>query len=470
MNDTRQIDPNTGSALHPKKAVPVLLFLFVFSLFMDNGFKLMSPSIATSLGLSENTVSLQATLPGILIGIGAVVYAALSDSVSIRKLMIFAIVVMSIGSLIGFALQGSFGGMLTGRIIQTCGLAAAETLYVIWATKHFEGDEQKKYLGYSTAAFQLSLLLGALGGGFIATYIGWTAFFLLNLLVLLTIPFILKNVPAEQTSESNLDVFGLFLVAVIAAGIVMFMQDFNWWYLLPAAVAIALFVRHIRTRDDALITIDFFRNKQYTTMLAVVFVVYSVQLGYQFVFPFIMKGIYGWKLSDVSLLLVPGYTAAVIVGALSGKIALYLSSKQAIVIAMGMIAVALLAPAFLAGGWVGIFALSMVLFGSGFALMYAPLLSTAIRDVPKAKGGIAIGFYNLTINMAIPIGIALAAKLLDLRLSLTSLSGQSREEAAYGSVLLILAVIALLALLLYRISIEVLERHDARTPGAAGHP
>lgn len=462
MTGAEHADPRTGRALHPKKAVPVLLFLFVFSLIMDNGFKLMSPSIASSLGLSENTVSLQATLPGILIGIGAVVYAALSDSISIRKLMIFAVIIMSIGSLIGFALQGSFGGMLTGRILQTCGLAAAETLYVIWVTKHFAGDEQKKYLGYSTAAFQLSLLLGALGGGFIATYIGWTAFFLVNLVVLLTIPFILKNIPAEQTTESHLDVFGLFLVAVIAAGIVMFMQHFNWWFLLPAVAGIAVFVRHIRTHQNALITTDFFRNKQYTTMLVVVFVVYSVQLGYQFVFPFIIKGLYGWKLSDVSLLLVPGYTAAVIVGALSGRIAQYLSSKQAVTMAIGMIALALLLPAFLVGGWVGVFAISMVLFGSGFALMYAPLLSTAIRDVPRAKGGIAIGFYNLVINMAVPIGIAFAAKLLDLHLSLTSFAGQSPEAATYGSALLILAVIAVLALLLYRIAVRTLERDDAQ--------
>ncbi len=460
MSEVEHSDPKTGLALHPKQAVPVLLTLFVFSLIMDNGFKLLSPSIATSLGLSENTVSLQATLPGILIGIGAVVYAALSDSISIRKLMIFAVIVMAVGSLIGFALQGSFPGVLTGRIIQTCGLAAAETLYVIWVTKHFKGDEQKKYLGYSTAAFQLSLLLGAVGSGFIATYIGWTAFFLVNLLALLTIPFILKNVPIEHTGKTNLDVFGLFLVAVIATGIVLFMQDFHWWLLLPALAGVAVFVWHISTHPDALITKEFFTNKRYTLMLVVVFVIYSVQLGYQFIFPFIIKGLYGWKLSDVSLLLVPGYTAAVLVGVFTGRIAARLSSRRAIVIAMTMIALALVLPAILVGGWVGIFVISMVLFGSGFALMYAPLLSTAIRDVPKAKGGIAIGFYNLTINMAVPIGIAYAAKLLSMDLSLTSFAGQSPKAAGYGSVLLILTIITVLALLLYRVSMRVLDRED----------
>lgn len=454
------VDPKTGRALNPKAAVPVLLTLFVFSLIMDNGFKLMSPSIARSLDLSENTVSLQATLPGILIGVGAVVYAALSDSISIRKLMVFAVIVMSIGSLIGFALQGSFAGVLTGRIIQTGGLAAAETLYVIWATKHFEGAEQKKYLGYSTASFQLSLLLGAVGSGFIATYIGWTAFFLVNLFALLTIPFILKYVPSEDTGQSHLDVFGIFLVGVIATGIVLFMQNFNWWFLVPAVAAGIVFTWHISTHRDALITMEFFRNTRYTRILAVVFVVYSVQLGYQFIFPFIIERFYGWKLSNVALLLVPGYTAAVVVGALSGRISHRLRSRQAIVLAMVMIAAALFVPAFLVGDWVGTFALSMVLFGSGFALMYAPLLSTAIRDVPKAKGGIAIGFYNLTINMAVPIGIAFAAKLRNIRLSLTAFAGQSLDEASYGSVLLILAIITVLALLLYRVVIRSLDRED----------
>lgn len=465
MTDAIEIDPKIGRALNPKAAVAVLLALFVFSLIIDNGFKLLSPSIASSLGLSENTVSLQATLPGILIGVGAVVYAALSDSISIRTLLIFAIVVMAIGSLIGFALQDSFGGVLAGRIIQTCGLAAAETLYLIWATKHFEGDEQKKYLGYSTAAFQLSLLLGAVGSGLIATYIGWTAFFLVNLIALVAIPFILRYVPAEATCRSNLDVFGLFLVATIAAGIVMFMQNFNWWFMLPVIAGIAVFVWHTSVHQNVLITRDFLSNKRFTAMLVVVFVVYSVQLGYLFIFPFIINGVYGWKLSDVALLIASGNAAAVIVSALSGRIALWLSSKQAIITAIITIVVALAIPAFNIGGWVGFFAISMVLFGSGFALMYAPLLSTAIRDVPKAKGGIAVGFYDLTINMAVPIGIAFSAKLLDLGLGLTSFAGQSPKEASYGSVLLILTVITVIALALYGIFIRVLDGDDARRAG-----
>ena len=442
----------------PSRAVPILLILFVFSLVLDNGFKFMSPALAESLALPVNTVSLQATLAGILIGIGAVVYAALADSISIRKLIVFAIILMTIGSVVGFVFQTNFWLILAGRLIQSAGLAAAETLYVIYVTKHFQGDEQKKYLGFSTAAFQLSLLIGAVGSGFIATYIGWAAFFLVTLLSLLAIPVVLRTVPAEATGKGHVDVFGLFVISVFATGLILFMQNFTLWYLLPVAVGLALFIWHIRSHDNAVITSAFFANAQYSLMIIVVFVTYSVQLGYTFMFSFLISDVYGYNLGEISLLLVPGYVAAVIVGSATGKISKHLTSKQAITIALVVIIAALLIPALFVGQWIGIFVISMMLFGMGFALMYGPLVSTAISRVPVENSGIAIGFYNLTINIAVPVGIAYTAALMKLKPELLGGIAGAGEASSYGSVLLILTGVAALGLVLYRVFIMVIER------------
>ncbi|TFC91175.1 MULTISPECIES: MFS transporter [Cryobacterium] len=458
-----------AKAFTPSRAVPVLLFLFVFSLVLDNGFKFMSPALADSLDLPVNTVSLQATLAGILIGIGAVVYAALADSISIRKLIIFAIIVMTIGSLVGFIFQGNFWLILVGRLIQSAGLAAAETLYVIYVTKHFRGDEQKKYLGFSTAAFQLSLLIGTVGSGFIATYIGWAAFFLVALLSLLAIPVVLRTVSKETTGGSRVDVFGLFLIAVFSTGVILFMQNFNALYLLPVFAGLVLFIWHIRTHDNAVITSAFFANAQYSLMIIVVFVTYSVQLGYTFLFSFLISDVYDYNLGEVSLLLIPGYVAAVIVGTATGKIAKVLTSKQAITIALIVIVVAMLIPALLVGKWIGIFVISMILFGMGFALMYGPLVSTAVLRVPVENTGIAIGFYNLTINIAVPVGIAYTAALMKLQPNLLRGITGSDQESSYGSILLILTGVAALGLVLYRVFVGVLERQGTETTTPGGH-
>ena len=157
-----------------KKAVPILLFLFVFSLVIDNSFKLISVAIADDLNISVTTVSWQATLAGLVIGIGAVVYASLSDAISIRTLFIYGVILIIIGSIIGYIFQHQFALLLVGRIIQTAGLAAAETLYVIYVAKYLSKEDQKTYLGLSTSSYSLSLVIGTLSCGFISPYLHWT--------------------------------------------------------------------------------------------------------------------------------------------------------------------------------------------------------------------------------------------------------------------------------------------------------
>lgn len=456
---TTTIKPLSEAAA--KRAVPILLAVFVFSLVIDNGFKYVTGSIAGSLDISVTTAGLQATIPGIIIGIGAVVYAALADSVSIRKLMILAIGLIVVGSAIGFAFSSSWPIVLTGRIVQTAGLAAAETLYVIWVTKHFQGDRQKTYLGFSTAAFQLSLLVGVVGGGFIAEKVSWPFLFLVAALPLLALPVVLKTVPEEETGTSELDVFGLFLVAVVAGGIIMFLQNFAWLYLVAAVVALVLFIWHITRHPKALISPAFFGNMQYTFALLVVFVMYSVQLGYVVTFPILMGDVHGLGEASASLLLIPGYICAVLVGVFSGAIAKVVNSHIAIVLALSLITVALIIPAFFVDSPRWVFVVSMVLFPSGFALMYAPLISTAVRRIDPEHSGVAIGFYNLTINMAVPIGIAYTLKFLDLDLGFMS-PFASEAGTPYASVLAILAGIGLLALLMYLSFSRVMQR-DMKT-------
>ena len=90
---------------------------------------------------------------------------------------------------------------------------------------------------------------------------------------------------------------------------------------------------------------------------------------------------------------------------------------------------------------------SSLLFACGFALLYAPLVATAIGNIPAAKSGIAIGFYNLTINVAVPLGIAYSAKLVDLDLGVPGFLPQN--SGSYPTVMLILAIIAVAGTALY---------------------
>lgn len=418
-----------------KKAVPIILFFFVFALVIDNSFKLISVEMANDLGVSATTVSWQATLAGLIIGIGAVVYASLADTISIRTLLSVGIIFIAIGSLMGYIFQDSFALILISRIIQTAGLASAETLYVIFVTKHLPKDEQRKFLGFSTSSYSLSLIVGSLTGGYVSTYLHWTTLFLIPLLSILILPFILKYLPKEAARKSQVDIIGLFLIGVIATSVMLYFTNFSWYSIALLLVATVLFILYISKNSNAIIGVSFFKNKRFISVLGAAFVIYTVQLGYIFMFPFLLQEIYGLGLDLISWLLIPGYVAAVIVGALSGKVANKLNNKQTITIAMLAIAVSLLFPAFFVESSSIVFVISMIIFAGSFALMYAPMLDSCVSTIPTEKSGTAVGFYNLILNIAASIGIAYTAAMID--------------SVAYGSILIVLSVIAFVALVLY---------------------
>jgi DHA2 family metal-tetracycline-proton antiporter-like MFS transporter len=434
-----------------KKAVPVILLLFLLCLVIDNSFKIVSVDMAKDFHISATVVSLQATLAGLVVGIGAVVYAALADSISIRKLFTVGIILICVGSVMGYIFQHSFLLVVISRIIQTAGLASAETLYVIFVTKHLPANEQRKFLGLSTSSFALSQLIGALTGGFISTYFHWTTLFLLPLVTIFTLPYILKYLPKEEGKNSNIDVLGLFLVGIIAASLILYITNFNWIYLLLFIVATILFLAYISKNSKAFIGISFFQNKRFLSLLGVAFVIYSVQLAYIFLFPFLIEKIYGLKLDTVSLLLIPAYIAATTVGALSGKIAKVLGNKQCITIAMSLIIVSLLLGGFFVKTSVVVFVISMILFSSSFAFMYAPLLDSCICTIEKEKTGTAIGFYNLTINIAMSIGVAYTAAMMDHPAMRKNFLGiiSNADVSVYSNILFVLGLITLFSLSLY---------------------
>lgn len=443
MSKTQTAKQNTAAALNPKRAVPILLFTFVFCLVIDNAFKTMTMPIAEGLGIDDNTASLQASLAGVIIGIGAVVYAALADSISIRKLMLVGVGLIVVGSAIGWIFSGSWAMVLTGRLVQTTGLAAAETLYVIYVTKHLSEADQKTYLGFSTAAFQAGLLIGALTSGFVSTHISWTAMFLIPLILILAVPAIYKMVPEDEAVEGHLDAVGLVLIAVFATSLTMFMQAFNFLWLIPAALGVAGFAWHIQRAQHPVVKPEFFTNGRYVWTLVMVFLVYSTQLGFIFLLPYAAQDLHGMSIDRASLLMVPGYVCAILVGVFSGRIGKVLSSRTTIYIAFGMIVGALVLCALFMKLHVAVLIVAIIAFASGFALFYAPLVNTALSNIPALKSGIAIGFYNLTINIAIPLGIAYSAKLNDITDNYSVILWVLAAVAAAGSAIYVVADLAM---------------------------
>ncbi|MEK5252442.1 MFS transporter [Paenibacillus sp. FSL F4-0125] len=437
------------------KVVPVILLLMIFSIVIDNSFKIISPDLVEYFGVSASTVSWQVTLAGLVIGIGAVVYSSLSDSISIRNLLTVGILLICVGSLLGYITHTNYWLIVFSRIIQAAGLGATETLYLVFITKYATEAEQKKYMGFSTSSFQIATVIGTLTGGFVATYLAWQNLFLIPLLSLLLLPFILKYLPKEETKKNNVDFLGLIIIAVIATSIMLYMSSFNWILFILFVVSVIVFLLYISKNKNAFITIDFFKNKQFLFALMVAFILNSLYAAYALnTLSFLLTSVYDIHLDTVSLLFIPACLLAACVGALSGKIGKSLNSKQCVYLAISLIIVSLLLGVFFIELSIAVFVVSLIIFSCSFALLYAPLIDISLRDVPTEKSGTALGFYNLCINIAMSVGFTYSALLIDKKdLQFGFLRFVTEEPTAlnYSSIVVILAAIAGVAIILFGI-------------------
>ncbi|MFC5465765.1 MFS transporter [Lederbergia graminis] len=449
MNSTIEQKPvvNIG------KIVPVILILMIFSLVVDNSFKIISPDLVKYFGVSATTVSWQVTLAGLVIGIGAVVYSSLSDSISIRNLLAVGIILICAGSLLGYITHNNYWLIVFSRIIQAAGLGATETLYLVFIAKYANAQEQKKYMGFSTSSFQIATVVGTLTGGFVATHLQWQNLFLIPLLSLILLPFILKYLPKEESKKNNVDFIGLIIIAVVATSIMLYVSYFNWTLFILFIVTVIVFLLYISKNKHAFITIDFFKNKQFLFVLAVAFILNSIYAAYALnTFPFLLTTVYDIHLDTVSLMFIPACLVAAFVGAMSGKIGQYLTSKQAVYLAICLIIISLLLGGLFIEKSIAVFVISLILFSISFALLYAPLIDTSLRKVPTEKTGAALGFYNLCISIAMSTGFAYSAFLIDKKdLQFGFLSFVSNDATAlnYSSILIIIAAIALVAIILF---------------------
>ena len=438
---------NTTQEVQVGKAVPVILLLMIFSLVIDNSFKIISPKLVEYFHVSASTVAWQVTLAGLVIGMGAVVYASLSDSISIRSLLIFGILLISAGSFMGYLVHDNYWLVVFARVIQAAGLGATETLYLIFVARYVAPDKQKKYYGFSTSSFQIATVIGTLTGGFITTHLAWQTLFLVPLLSLLVIPFLLKYLPKESGEKKYIDVMGIMLVAAVAVTAMVYLTNFSWLVLIGFILAAVVFLLYISKKKNAFITIDFFKNKLFVFTLIAALLIYSTQAAFTLnTFSFLLTDVYQMQLDSVSLMFIPACLAAAIVGSLSGAIASKLDSFKAVIVSMVTIVVTIVLAALFMGASVFLFTGLLILSSCAFAMMYAPLMHTSLEKMPEENKGTAIGFYNLCINIAMSIGFTYSSRFIDgvnLHVFATTVKGH------YSEVLLMIACVAIAALAVF---------------------
>lgn len=427
-----------------QKAMPMIMFAFVLAGSLQEAFNICAPIIAGDFAVTSSEVSLISAVAMLTMGVAYIVYTALSDFISVKKLLIAGILIQVTGSVAGMLFSNSFLAVIIFRAIQMAGGTCSSALLILTATKYLEEHVRMKYYGYNTACFSGGQLLGILIGGIFATYLEWKYLFIIPAFSVFIIPFIIKYLPEDSKERTRkIDFLGIFIMAALALFISLFFNTMNTQILFVSGIIAAIFLIYISKNKNAFITIEFFKNWKYLLVILVVIITYLTQGSYSFLFAFLASKVHGIEPSKISMILLPSYVVSMVIGILGSKITKKIGITKTLVTALGSMGLGLVMGSIFLDKSIIVLILMSCLFNGGFAILYTPIMTLVINSLPEKMRGTGLGFFNLCIKIASSTGIVITGKLLTVEVlkNRAVIDSMSETGIIYSNILLIFLVI-----------------------------
>lgn len=158
----------------------IVLLIFIMSALTQAGLVLYTPAflqISQSLHIAPSLVKF--TLTGYLLGFGfsQLFYGPLSDRYGRKKLLLWGMVIFSIGCFWSIFAE-SYNTLLLSRIIQGIGAGSCMTLSRAILRDSFESVEYVKVATYLSSGFAAGLGLAPIIGGHLSDFFSWRADFI----------------------------------------------------------------------------------------------------------------------------------------------------------------------------------------------------------------------------------------------------------------------------------------------------
>ncbi|MDD9267482.1 MFS transporter [Paenibacillus sp. GCM10023248] len=396
-----------------KKAVPWIIFLIFFAVLNETVFNVSTPEIAKQYAITPTGVSWVLTTFIIFFGIGSVIYGRLSDIFSLKKLIVAGILIYSVGSALGFALQAWYPAVIFARAVQGAGASAIPALVMVVVARYFSPSDRGKVFGLLTSTVSFAIAVGPVVGGFVSATFHWTYLFIIPLFTLISIPFFNQILPEEKRKPGSVDMLGAALVALSVAGITVYLSYPHWYFLAASAALLIWFIFHIRQAKDPFIEPSLFKNKLLRGGLIVGFLVFCTVMGIMFVIPLMLAKVNDLSTSTIGLILFPGAMCSVIFGTIGGNLADKRGNNYVVFIGLGLLVISLAAIALMVGHSPWLISAALLPTYVGFSFVQTALANRVSLTLDVSETGVGMGLFNLITFISGAVGTALVAKLLD---------------------------------------------------------
>jgi len=392
-----------------------------------------NPSIMAELGADYDTVIWVTSAYLLAYAVPLLITGRLGDRFGPKRLYLTGLVVFTLASL-WCGLSGDVHTLIEARVLQGLGAAmmTPQTMAVI--TRIFPPDRRGAAMGIWGATAGVATLVGPILGGVLVDGLGWEWIFFINIPVgIAGFVLALRFVPSLSTHPHKFDIPGVLLSAVGLFLLVFGIQEgetYNWgtitgpitvWGLIIGGIVVLVaFVAWQRVnKGEPLLPLGLFKDRNFSLANVGITTVGFTVTAFSLPLIFYYQVVRGLTPTQSALMMVP---MAVISGGLApvvGRIIDRVNPKFITAGGLTLMSVALFWNASLMhpDTPIWLFLLPSAVLGFANAGIWAPLSSTATRNLPPRQAGAGSGVYNTTRQIGAVLGSAAIAVLIQARLA-----------------------------------------------------
>ncbi|MFO6452794.1 MULTISPECIES: DHA2 family efflux MFS transporter permease subunit [unclassified Aeromicrobium] len=440
----------TAERVLPANPWPALWAMVIgfFMILVDSTIvSVATPAIRDDLATDYNSVIWVTSAYLLAYAVPLLITGRLGDRFGPKNVYLTGLAVFTLSSL-WCGLTDSVEWLIIARVVQGLGasMMTPQTMAVI--TRTFPPANRGRAMALWGATAGVATLVGPVLGGVLVDNAGWEWIFIINVPVgIVGFALAWRLVPALETHSHQFDWVGVVLSAIAMFLIVFGIQEgekYDWGQiegllsvpLLIAAglVVLAVFVAwQARNRREPLVPLSLFRDRNFSvSTLGISAVSFSVTA---MAFPFMLwtQTVLGFDATQAGLLFVPMAVVTAAMAPVVGRMSDRMHPRWLASVGFASSAVAIVGTTLVMAPDTPVWQLLVLnaLLGFGNAFLWAPLASTATRNLPMSSAGAGAGVYNTTRQVGAVLGSAAIAAAISARLAhhLPQATGSAAEGA-----------------------------------------
>ncbi|WP_323845533.1 DHA2 family efflux MFS transporter permease subunit [Microbulbifer magnicolonia] len=381
------------------------------------------PHMQGSLGAGGDQITWVLTSYIVAAAIMTLPVGYLSQRFGRRKLFLWSVAGFTVTSML-CGQAGSLNEMIFWRLMQGVFGAALVPLSQATLLDTYPREKHASAMSIWGVGVMIGPILGPTLGGWLTEYYSWRWVFYINLpFGILSLIGIYLYVPEGETRKTRFDALGFGLLALAVGALQMLLdrgEQVHWFesleiqlYAIAAVLGLYLFVVHSLTTRNPFLSPGLFRDRNYVSGLAFIFVVGIVLLATMALLPSYLQQWKDYPVVTTGLVLMPRGLGVMAAMMLVGRLLRTVDAR--VLIFAGMLAVSLslhLMAGFNLQVSRGALVWTGILQGVGLGLVFVPISTLAYATLPAPLRGEATALFSLSRNLGSSIGVSIVMAVL----------------------------------------------------------